>query len=146
MTKCNESIKAVIIGDGEDRNMVQQLCLEMGLRISTPEKPSTEFVVVFTSWIHEVEHALAGVDIVAMTSLNEGTPVSLIEAQAAGKAIVSTEVGGIANVVAPGITALLSESDNLEAFSKNLITAVQSKQFRDSAFKNGWDFVKQKIS
>lgn len=145
MAKCNASIKAVIIGDGEDRNMIQQLCLEMGLRISTPEKPSTEFDVVFTSWIHQVEHALAGLDIVAMSSLNEGTPVSLIEAQAAGKAIVSTEVGGIANVVMPGITALLSESGDQEAFSRNLLVAIQSNEFRENASKNGWDFVRQKF-
>lgn len=40
------------------------------------------------------------VDIVMLTSLNEGTPVSLIEAQAANKPVITTRVGGIENVVA----------------------------------------------
>ncbi|MFM7079260.1 MAG: glycosyltransferase, partial [Bacteroidota bacterium] len=93
--KSNGNIKAVVIGDGEDRVMIQDLCTDLGLSISTPENPIEEYDVVFTSWIHKVEEALAGIDIVAMSSLNEGTPVSLIEAQAAGKAIVSTEVGGV---------------------------------------------------
>ncbi len=49
----------------------------------------------------------AGMDIITLTSFNEGTPVSLIEAQASGKPIVSTNVGGIANVVQEGKTGFL---------------------------------------
>ena len=45
---------------------------------------------------------------IALTSLNEGTPVSLIEAQAANKPIVSTRVGGIGDIVLENETALLS--------------------------------------
>ena len=41
----------------------------------------------------------AGMDIICLTSKNEGTPVSLIEAQASGNPIVSTNVGGIENVI-----------------------------------------------
>ncbi|MEY3343450.1 MAG: hypothetical protein RL090_1134 [Bacteroidota bacterium] len=141
----SEKVKAVVIGDGEDRTMIQNLCKELGLRISIPEIPTTEFDVVFTSWIHKVEDALAGIDIVAMSSLNEGTPVSLIEAQAAGKAIVTTEVGGIANVVLPGETALLSDSGNLDDFASNMITAVKSEEFRSSASEKGWTFVRQRF-
>jgi glycosyltransferase involved in cell wall biosynthesis len=143
--KTDGKVKAVVVGDGEDRGMIQQLCIDLGLRISTPENPTAEFDVVFTSWIHQVENALAGIDIVAMSSLNEGTPVSLIEAQASGKAIVSTEVGGIANVVIPDTTALLSESGNLDAFADHLLRAVQSEDFRSKAAIHGWPFVKQKF-
>ena len=41
----------------------------------------------------------AGLDIVALTSLNEGTPVTLIEAQASNKPIVSTDVGGVRDIL-----------------------------------------------
>ena len=47
-------------------------------------------------------------DIIALSSLNEGTPVSLIEAQAANNPVVSTNVGGIENVVVQNKTGLLS--------------------------------------
>jgi hypothetical protein len=49
-------------------------------------KPMVERAdVTFTSWIKEVDIVNAGVDIVMLTSFNEGTPVSLIEAQAADR-------------------------------------------------------------
>ncbi|MEZ5021733.1 MAG: glycosyltransferase [Chitinophagales bacterium] len=47
-------------------------------------------ILTFT-WIKEVDIAMAGLDIIALTSLNEGTPVSLIEASASGKPIVTTK-------------------------------------------------------
>lgn len=64
-----------------------------------------------------MDEVYAGADIVALTSLNEGTPVSLIEAQAAGKAIVSTNVGGIGDIVIHGQTALVSEAADKKAHS-----------------------------
>jgi glycosyltransferase involved in cell wall biosynthesis len=138
-------VKAVIVGDGEDRKALESLCVNLGLRISTIENPQNDFDVVFTSWIHEVETALAGCDIIAMTSLNEGTPVSLIEAQAAGKPIVSTAVGGIENVVLPDQTALLSASMDVEAFSNNLKKLVESSELRNAFSEMGWSFVSQKF-
>ena len=47
----------------------------------------------------EIDRVNSGMDIICLTSLNEGTPVSLIEAQASGKPIVSTKTGGIKNIV-----------------------------------------------
>jgi glycosyltransferase involved in cell wall biosynthesis len=77
--------------------------------------------------------------------LNEGTPVSLIEAQAAGKPIVSTNVGGIANVVSENRTALLSASQDVESFAENMKLLVQSENTRKTFSENGWPFVKQRF-
>ncbi|MFN5323518.1 MAG: glycosyltransferase [Bacteroidota bacterium] len=145
LSKHRGKVKAVIIGDGEDRQKIEQLCQDNTLRYSTPERPLKEFDVVFTSWIHNIESALAGCDIIAMTSYNEGTPVSLIEAQAASKPIVTTTVGGIANVVLPNQTALLSDSNDDDAMAANLIRLVESKETRDLFSKNGWPFVKERF-
>ncbi|MFM7823507.1 MAG: glycosyltransferase [Bacteroidota bacterium] len=143
--QCSQNIKAVIVGDGEDRLMLEKLCHSKNLKVSTVENPQTDYDVLFTSWIYEVETALAGCDIIALTSLNEGTPVSLIEAQAAGKPIVSTNVGGISNVVNENQTALLSASQDLESFSKNLKALVESESLRKLFSNNGWPFVKQRF-
>lgn len=143
--QCSQNIKAIIVGDGEDRLMLEKLCQSKNLGVSTVENPQTDYDVVFTSWIYEVETALAGCDIIALTSLNEGTPVSLIEAQAAGKPIVSTNVGGISNVVNENQTALLSASQDLESFSKNLKALVESESLRKLFSNNGWPFVKQRF-
>jgi glycosyltransferase involved in cell wall biosynthesis len=49
----------------------------------------------------DIDAVYAGVDIVALTSLNEGTPLSLIEAMAAGRPVISTYVGGVRDLLGP---------------------------------------------
>jgi glycosyltransferase involved in cell wall biosynthesis len=72
-----------------------------------------------------VDVALAGLDLVCLTSNNEGTPVSLVEAQAAGKYIVSTNVGGIKDILHEG-AGILSEPGDIKAFSDNLLNTVNN--------------------
>lgn len=113
---CNVPVRAVIIGDGETRKSLEAYVAGKGSALQNS--------VVFAGWIKEIDVALSGLDLVALSSLNEGTPVSLIEAQAAGKFIVSTNVGGIADIVADQ-SALLSEPGDNKGFIDNLIYAVQ---------------------
>jgi len=136
-------IKAFIIGDGEDRSMLLELCVSLNLKVS--EEPDAAADVMFTSWIKDIDIAIAGLDLVALTSLNEGTPVSLIEAQAGNKAVISTRVGGIENVVAENRTALLSDSGNAESLSANMKRLVEDDSLRNSFAEAGWDQVKDKF-
>ena len=137
--------KAFIIGDGEQRAELQDYCVGKGLTVSTPEHPDSAASVVFTSWIYPVHSALAGLDIVALTSLNEGTPASLIEAQAAGKPIVATEVGGVSNIVIPGQTALLSKTGDKQAFCKNLEQLLNDASQRAKMARQGPPYVKARF-
>jgi len=131
LVKVNGSkIKAFIIGDGEQRFDLQEHCRKLGLKISTPENQDNDANLVFTSWIHQIDWAMAGIDILALTSLNEGTPASLIEAQAAGKPIVSSKVGGIANIVIEGETAFLVEAGDKKAFTQTLQKLIQDADLR----------------
>ncbi len=134
-------IHAFIIGDGEDRLKLENLCIEVGVIFNTPENKIDGATLTFTSWIKDIDWAMAGLDIIALTSFNEGTPVSLIEAQAAGKPIVSTNVGGLANAVIPGNTALLSTSDDLPEFTKNLERLLEDESLRISMSEEGPNFV-----
>lgn len=143
--KSAKKIVAVIVGDGDDRNKMEELATSLNLKIAIPGKPDPDADIIFTSWIHDIERPLAGCDIVAMTSLNEGTPVSLIEAQAAGRPIVTTEVGGIGNVVIPGETALLSASHDSAAFENNLLTLISNDNLRRAMSEKGWPFVESKF-
>ncbi len=135
----------LIVGDGDDRASLELYCRELGLNCSVPGKSIDNPDIIFTSWIKDVERPMAGCDIVAMTSLNEGTPVSLIEAQAASKPIVSTMVGGIADVVEEGKTALLSPSDDADLFSDNLLKLLMDDQLRLSMTKSGWPLVSSRF-
>ena len=142
----NRRIRAFIIGDGELMNELENTCIALNLDF---ERPTNGFVkkatVTFTSWIKDIESAYPGLDIVAMTSLNEGTPVSLIEAQAANKSIISTNVGGIENIVIPGKTATLTKNNCVLDFSEKLIELVNNEQLRMLYESNGWDHVRDKF-
>lgn len=142
----NSKIRAFIIGDGELKTELQNQCNQLGLSfVNTSENQINKADVTFTSWIKNVETAYPGIDIVAMTSLNEGTPVSLIEAQAACVPIVTTNVGGIENVVAQGDTAILAKNNNLEDFVAKLKMVVEDTALRTQMTANGWTFVKDKF-
>lgn len=129
------TIKAFIIGDGRERQKLELMAEEFGLLNH----------VVFTSWEKEIDKVYPGLDIICLTSFNEGTPVSLIEAQAANRPIVSTKVGGVENVVIENHTALLSEIDDKNKFFENLLRIVNDEELRESMSIQGWEYVKQKF-
>jgi glycosyltransferase involved in cell wall biosynthesis len=143
--KSSNKLKAIIVGDGEMREELITYCKAIGLTYTYGDTIDASANVVFTSWIKEADVATAGVDIIALSSLNEGTPVSLIEAQAAGKPIVSTQTGGIENVVLPGITALLSPVDDTLKFAKNVIKLADNESLIAEISQKGKDFVMQRF-
>ena len=62
--------------------------------------------------------------------LNEGTPVSLIEAQASGNPIVTNQNGRYRNIVIENKTALISKNNDQEIFLSNLLTLINSRELR----------------
>lgn len=86
-----------VIGDGEERFRLEALAnrLELGARIH------------FLGWRHDLETILPELDVVVCASRNEGTPVALIEAMAAGVPVLSTDVGGVADLITHGETGWL---------------------------------------
>lgn len=141
--KSGVAFRAVIVGDGETRAALEKICEELQLSYSGSGAEQTE--ILFTSWIREADVALAGADIVCLTSWNEGTPVSLIEAQAAGKPIVTTAVGGVENVVIPDETAFCVTPGDTKQFSEQLEKLVVSSDLRAKLAKKGREHVMQKF-
>ncbi len=140
----SKKIRIMIVGDGVERTNIEKKASELQLEFSHGEAEQFK-TITFTSWIKDIDWVCAGSDIIALTSLDEGTPVSLIEAQAANKPIVSTNVGGIENVVLSGQTALLSENNNLSLFAANLIKLVEDDDLRLKMSSLGWEHVKNKF-
>ena len=132
INSCNKKLRFFIIGDGEEKQNIIKYVKSKDINFSTNNSPST---IQFTSWIKDIDIANAGMDIICLCSKNEGTPVSLIEAQASGKPIVSTRTGGIENIVIENKTALLSENGDLERFSTNLLKMINSQEIRDNFSK-----------
>jgi glycosyltransferase involved in cell wall biosynthesis len=126
----SKKVKAFIIGDGETRADLENVAREVGIAFTTQDSPQHPHPLVFTSWRSDVDWINAGLDIVCLTSFNEGTPVSLIEAQAANKPIVSTRVGGIADIVVEGETALLADVADTDTFCQHLLCLVEDDALR----------------
>ncbi len=128
--KVNEStamkVKFFVVGDGELRDELKNYVNKLALSN-----------VVFTSWITDIDVVNAGLDIICLTSLNEGTPVSLIEAQASGKPIVTTDVGGVKNIVNIGRSAFCVTKNDKEGFANNLLTLIESQSLREQFATQG---------
>lgn len=135
----------LIVGDGEMRKTLEEKCRELNIPFNTPESTTPGARLTFCSWILDIDRCLAGLDLVALSSDNEGTPVSLIEAQAASKPIVSTQTGGIADTVIAGKTALLSPVGDVAAFSASLRTLITDRKLREKMAGAGADFVRSKF-
>jgi len=144
-SRTNKKIRFFLIGDGDDRDLLINLCKELQLDSTYFPLEPKRAVITFCSWIHEIDIAISGLDIVSLTSLNEGTPVSLIEAQAGNKPIVSTRVGGIENIVLADETAFLVNNFDLEEFSKSLLRLVDDDDVRSKMSTKGWELVKERF-
>ena len=143
--KTTKKIRAFIVGDGESRQLIEAKANELNAPYIDGTKSDEKKLLTFTSWIKEVDIVLAGSDIVALTSFNEGTPVSLIEAQAANKPIVTTNVGGIENIVIEDDTAFLCENNNVNEFANQLLRLIENDSIRQVMQTNGWIHVKEKF-
>jgi glycosyltransferase involved in cell wall biosynthesis len=124
------NVRFFIVGDGESKHQIQKEAKEIDLNFVELGAPSQESPLCFTSWIKDVDWVYAGSDIVCLTSLNEGTPVSLIEAQSAGKPIVSTKVGGIHDIVVENESAYLCEKNDVVSFEKHLLKLIDNRELR----------------
>ena len=146
LSNSSKKIKAFIIGDGETRADIENVATQAGIAFSKETDSAHPHPLVFTSWRSDVDIIYAGLDIVCLTSLNEGTPVSLIEAQAANKPVVSTRVGGIADIVVEGETALLAGIEEADLFCEHLLKLVEDDELRKKLGDNSSSHVLQKFS
>jgi glycosyltransferase involved in cell wall biosynthesis len=85
-------------------------------------------------------------DIVCLTSLNEGTPVSLIEAQASGIPVISTNVGGVKDIVQANETGIIMEGNSEYELAKHLIELYLNRSLRMKMSQNARNFVKEKFT
>jgi len=112
--------------------------------------------VVFTGFREDAISLYAGLDIVALTSLNEGTPLTLIEAMCCGRAIAATEVGGVEDLMGArrskihgftvwdhGVTAPSGDAD---AFARALRFLIDNPELREEMGKLGRAFVTVRMS
>jgi glycosyltransferase involved in cell wall biosynthesis len=82
-------VRFIVVGDGALRNALEQQAASLGLTDD----------VIFTGSRRDIENVYPALDIVALTSRNEGTPLTLIEAMANARPVISTAVGGVVDLL-----------------------------------------------
>lgn len=115
-----DRLHLAVVGDGNLRPQLEQLAQNLGLANA----------VTFTGYRSDIATVVAATDIAVLTSKNEGTPVALIEAAAAGKPAIATAVGGVASVVTPE-TGILVNGDDIDGFSTAIQTLANNAEQRD---------------
>jgi glycosyltransferase involved in cell wall biosynthesis len=99
-----------LVGDGPDRELAERTAHKLGVTRDT----------LFVGYQRDVSAYYSFFDILLLASANEGTPVVAIEALAAGRPVVSTRVGGVADVVSDGVDGLLCEPGDIGALGAAL--------------------------
>lgn len=114
--------KLRLAGDGEDRNKLQTRVLELGLSDH----------VTFLGYCSQelVRKELESSDLFVLPSFAEGVPVSLMEAMAIGTPVVSTFVGGVAELVVPDDTGILVAAGNSEQLTQGMLKALTDTSLR----------------
>lgn len=101
--KPGDDIVFALVGDGELGGELEQFCREKGIHDK----------VRFCGWVRDVAGVYADLDVLALTSLNEGTPVSIIEAMASSVPVIATDVGGVTDLL--GRVIKIAEKGYMEA-------------------------------
>lgn len=119
-TSC--TLKVFIVGDGMQKDAIQSRADEINTKF-----PNS---IQLTSWIREMAQVYHALDLVCLTSKNEGTPVTLIEAQAAALPVVSTDVGGVRDVVLDQVSGFVLPKNDLSGYVDKTLELIHDPEKR----------------
>lgn len=113
-----DGVHLALIGEGSQRAELEALVVRLGVgdRVHLP------------GWADDLPAWVSDLDVVALTSRNEGTPVALIEALASGRPVVATSVGGVPFVVRDGITGWLVPAGDPTAMAGGIAACLGDPQ------------------
>ncbi|MEK6715235.1 MAG: glycosyltransferase [Candidatus Omnitrophota bacterium] len=137
----NPEPRFFIIGDGESRKDLEGYVQELGIAGK----------VKFLGWQTDLVKVYEDLDIVALTSLNEGTPVSLIEALASSRAVIATDVGGVRDIVGARVypeiaeRGILVKSGDIDSFVSGLKLLARDSDLRKRIGVSGREFVRERF-
>ena len=142
-------VRFVVIGDGNLRHELAEQAKSLGLADD----------VLFLGTRNDPEDFYPALDIVALTSLNEGTPLTLIEGMANARPVIATSVGGVVDLLgAATLTAAQPDnatgyeicqrgvsvaSGDAEGFARGLARLIEDPGLRDELGRTGLEFVMQ---
>lgn len=145
-SSAGQRLRFLVIGDGHLRAELQAFTERLGVAES----------VVFVGFRKDAAALYGDLDLVALTSVNEGTPLTLIEAMGSGRAVVATEVGGVVDIMGErrgqqdGFTiwdhGLTVPSQDAGAFARALTYLLSDADLRRAMGQRGREFVLSRLS
>ena len=124
-----KNVHFLIAGDGDLRGSLEESAVRLGIK----ERVS------FLGFWKELREFYADIDLFVLSSLSEGCPIAILEAMAAGKPVVASNVGGVPDVVSEGATGSLVPSGDAEMLAKAILSSLifpeKSKRLAENARK-----------
>jgi glycosyltransferase involved in cell wall biosynthesis len=147
----------VIVGDGELRDVLEQRAASLGFAVSSgdgrreSDLPATGYRLPPTNCHFlgnrtDLPAIYADLDAVVLCSRNEGLPVTIIEALAAARPVVATDVGAVRDLVTPGETGWLVPSGDATALADGILGALSDREAADAVGRRGRGHVYPRLS
>ncbi len=136
VAKQESNARFVIVGDGILRSEMERYAADLGIHQRT----------IFTGWRHDLPRIYADLDLLVVSSDNEGTPVSAIEAMASGCPVVATQVGGLPDVIENGKTGYLVPAQQPQALAAAMLDLIQNSETAEQMSRAAQLSVKEKFS
>ena len=125
-----------LVGDGPERAPMERRAHELGIARRC----------LFVGYQDDVAPYYEAIDALLLPSVNEGTPVSVIEALAAGRPAVATRVGGVPDVVRDGVDGFLSDVGDASTLAGRLAELARDPERRDAMGREGREHVVQRYA
>jgi len=126
----------VVAGDGDAKQRLESYANGLGLSNR----------LTWTGFRKDIPRILAAMDIYIQTSLNEGLSLSILEAMAAGKPIIATDVGGNSEAITNGVTGLLLQNGSVDEIAKAIIFMIENPESRNRFSLEGLNLVRHSFS
>ena len=112
------NVKFLVVGDGPLRTELESLAVQQGIQKN----------VIFCGFRKDLPKIYADLDVVVLTSLNEGLPVAVIEGMAAAKPAVAFDVGGVKDLIQDNVTGILVPFGDVQRLADSIISLLENPQ------------------
>lgn len=115
------SIRLIIAGDGEQRAELERLAKEL----------CPAGTVCFAGWVSDMDSFYRAIDVNTLTSLSETFPYALTEGARQRRPTVASRVGGVPDLIEPGVTGLLFEARDAEGLAAHMVALAEDPELRE---------------
>lgn len=135
LKKC-PNVQFQIIGDGPERNNLETMARNLKIEKS----------IEFLGFRNDIPELMHNLDIFVLTSVYEVFPMSILEAMAAGKPVVATNVGSVSDIIINGETGFIVNNGHVDGIAKRIVRLLRDDKLRNQMGETSNDRVKKYFS